>query len=281
MNNRLSLSQEGANLVKAFESCLKREGAKYRPYYCPAGVLTIGWGHTNHHGRSFTTADRWTREECDAAFEDDMRDFEQHVRRLVKVDINQHQFDALVSFAYNCGAGALERSGLLAKVNRGDFDGAAREFAKWNKGGGRVLSGLVRRRASEALLFQGIPDHDYDGRPDARARREVLTREEPEPMPQQVDPPQAPKSIGTSKTGNAALAVGAGDTITLADKASDHLDKLVDAKDKVEHLTSGVHIVEWLGSMLHDPVVLVGVAILAGVAFIWWDRRRKLREEHV
>ena len=112
-----------------------------------------------------------------------MRIFEADVRRLVKVRLAPWQFDALVSFTYNCGAGALSSSTLLKKVNAGDFEGAALEFHKWNKAGGKVMNGLVRRRASESLLFQNIPDNDYDGKPDKKI--EPL----PDPMPQSVDVP--------------------------------------------------------------------------------------------
>lgn len=185
MNESLSLSQAGANLVKAFEGCLQPIGGGiYRAYVCPAGVLTIGWGHTNHHGRKFDSASRWTKAECDAEFLSDMKRFEAAVRRLVKVPLKQHQFDALVSFAYNCGEGNLQRSTLLRKVNAGDFNGAIGEFEKWNKGGGRVLAGLVRRRRSEALLFCNVPDLNYDGRPDTKISPPK------HPMPQSVDKPK-------------------------------------------------------------------------------------------
>ena len=112
-----------------------------------------------------------------------MEEFESAVQRLVKVELEQWQFDALVSFTYNCGEGNLQKSTLLKKVNAGDFDGAALEFHKWNKGGGKVLAGLVRRRASEALLFQNIKDENYDGKPD-----KVIAPMR-EPMAQEVDDP--------------------------------------------------------------------------------------------
>jgi lysozyme len=83
------------------------------------------------------------------------------------VPLRQNQFDALVSFSYNVGLPAFRSSTLLKKLNRDDYDGAAIEFHKWVKSGGKVLKGLVRRRASEALLFQGIDDLNYDGVPDA------------------------------------------------------------------------------------------------------------------
>jgi lysozyme len=166
------LSPRGAALVKAFECCHKRDGNVYKPYLCPAGVLTIGWGHTNHHGRPFDKTASWTQQECDDAFAEDMDGFEQQVTALVKVPLKQHQFDALVSFAYNVGVGNLRSSTLLRKLNAGDYDGAALEFHRWNRSNGKVLPGLVRRRAAEALLFQAIADLDFDGKPD--------------PMPQSV-----------------------------------------------------------------------------------------------
>ena len=181
MNEDRTLTRAGANLIKHFESCLKKDGAHFRAYRCPANVLTIGWGHTGHHGRRFDESSRWSQAECNEVFLEDMQGFERAVRRLVKVKLEPWQFDALVSFTYNCGEGALQKSTLLKKVNAGDFRGAALEFHKWNKGGGKVLAGLVRRRASEALLFQNIADANYDGKPD-----KVITPI-PESMPQEVD----------------------------------------------------------------------------------------------
>lgn len=160
------ISPTGAALIKAFEGCHKRDGNVFKPYVCPGGVLTIGWGHTNHHGRKFDKTTRWTQQECDEAFDEDMADFAKRVSALVKVPLKQHQFDALVSFAYNVGIGNLRSSTLLRKLNAGDYDGAALEFHRWNRSKGKVLAGLVRRRAAEALLFQGIQDLDFDGHPD-------------------------------------------------------------------------------------------------------------------
>jgi len=173
----MRISHGGIAIIKAFESCLRQmPNGNFKAYICPAGVLTIGWGHTNDHGRAFDANSIWTQSQCDAAFLEDMAHFENAVKRLVKVQLAQAQFDALVSFAYNCGEGNLAKSTLLRKVNAGDFAAAALEFPRWNRGGGRVLAGLTRRRASEALLFQSIADANYDGKPDA-------------PMPQAVDAP--------------------------------------------------------------------------------------------
>ena len=181
MNAHLKLSDAGANLIKHFEGCLEKSGDRFRAYKCPANVLTIGFGHTAHHGRKFDASSRWTLQECHDAFLEDMGTFERAVRRLVKVPLAAYQYDALVSFCYNCGEGNLAKSTLLKKVNASDFEGAALEFHRWNKGGGKVLAGLTRRRASEALLFQNIADENYDGKPDK------VVKPHPEPMPQLVD----------------------------------------------------------------------------------------------
>lgn len=162
------ISDKGVKLIQAFEGCHKKQpDGRYKAYRDPVGVLTIGWGHTNHHGRPFDEDDIWTKEECDAALMDDLARFESAVSRLVTVNLTQYQFDALVSFTYNVGIANLTRSTLLKKLNAGDTKGAAQEFHRWNRAKGKVFPGLVRRRASEALLFQNIPDNNYNGIPDA------------------------------------------------------------------------------------------------------------------
>jgi len=182
MNEDRKLTAAGANLIKHFEGLKEKSGDRYKPYVCPAGVLTVGWGTTHHGGHKFDAASRWTLQECHDAFIKDMGTFERAVRRLVKVPLTANQYDALVSFCYNCGEGNLAKSTLLKKVNAGDHKGAAAEFHKWNKGGGKVLAGLTRRRASESLLYQGIPDLNYDGKADPKPPAE--------PMPQAVDNPE-------------------------------------------------------------------------------------------
>ena len=158
----MKLGPRGERLIKAFESCFKAAGGgKFHAYLDAVGVPTIGWGHTNHLGRQFDMGAVWTQAECDAEFRSDMAVFEGHVRKLVKVPLNQSQFDALVSFAYNCGNGNLAKSTLLKKVNSQDFSGAQQEFGKWVKAGGKTLNGLVRRREYEARLFGGADDLTY------------------------------------------------------------------------------------------------------------------------
>jgi len=112
MNDHLKLTEKGAKLIQHFEGCLKPHEGKFKAYKCPANVLTIGWGHTNHHGRQFDAATRWTAKECHQVFLEDMEGFERDVRKAVKVPLTDYQFDALVSFTYNCGSGALNVKGL-------------------------------------------------------------------------------------------------------------------------------------------------------------------------
>ena len=183
VNDHLELSPAGENLIKHFESRMRQVGPdQFRAYLCPAGVRTIGWGTTRIDGKAIPADLVWTGNQCDDAFLEDMKEYEDAVKRLVTVGLQQWEYDALVSFAYNCGVHALAKSTLLRKLNNGDFSGAALEFQRWNKANGKVLPGLVRRRASEALLFQNLPDDNYDGIADDIAPME-------EPMPQLVDEP--------------------------------------------------------------------------------------------
>ncbi|MGJ8480826.1 lysozyme [Sphingobium yanoikuyae] len=125
------------------------EGERLKSYLCPAGILTIGVGHTGpdvHRGQTIT------KEQSQKLLAADLRRFEAAVNRLGGT-MSQHQFDALVSFAFNVGEGALAKSTLLRKHRAGDHHGAAREFSRWNRGGGKVLAGLVKRRAAEAALY--------------------------------------------------------------------------------------------------------------------------------
>lgn len=261
MTETLSVSASGLKLIQSFEGCEKKAGrGRFRAYVDPVGVLTIGWGHTNATGRKFSADSVWTQAECDAALREDMAKFESGVRSLVKVEIEQCQFDALVSFAYNCGIGNLKSSTLLRKVNRRDFSGAAREFAKWNKAGGRVLKGLTRRRAAEATLFQGAGCMDVDAREDG-------------PMAQQVDAPTSPGIVETtvnSKIGRTGLGLGLGDAAQTIDAVGDAAEKAQSAKDTAESL--GVWDIAT--QALQSPRVLFGVAALIAIGLlIWWRHR--------
>lgn len=137
-----------------YELIMHFEGLRLAAYYDSVNVVTIGIGTTRYEdGSKVKITDKITKERALQLLEHDMTKFAQAVNRLVRVNIHQHHFDALVSFAYNVGIGNLETSTLLKKLNKGDFDGAAAEFPRWNKAGGRELAGLTRRREAERVLF--------------------------------------------------------------------------------------------------------------------------------
>lgn len=168
----MKISENGLRLIKSFEGYHTRtDDGGCRAYLCPAGVWTCGWGCTE----GVTANTRWTEAEATERLATEIAKFEYAVDHAVTVPLNQNQFDALVSFAYNCGVGALQKSTLLKRLNAGNFEAAAAQFPRWNRGGGRVLKGLVNRRAREQALFMKPV-----AEPDAPA------------MPQTVDPPLAP-----------------------------------------------------------------------------------------
>jgi len=131
------------------------EGYSATAYLCPAGVMTIGYGTTVYpDGTKVKGGDTCTEDQAQAWLQHDLSWAGEAVARLVKVDLSQNQFDALTSFVYNLGAGALQGSTLLRMLNGGAYDLAAAQFQFWVHGGGKILPGLVKRRAAEAALFQ-------------------------------------------------------------------------------------------------------------------------------
>lgn len=133
----------GKDLIKEFEGC------KLKAYLCPAGVWTIGYGHTY----GVTAGKTITQQQAEILLNNDYADFERKVENLLKVDITDNQLGALTSFAFNLGLGNLQKSTLLKLVNASKFTEAAEEFIKWNKANGKVLDGLTRRREAERKLF--------------------------------------------------------------------------------------------------------------------------------
>jgi len=115
----------------------------------PNDRWTIGWGHTSNVSEGMTI----TEAQAEAFLRDDLAWAENAVNSKVTVGLTQHHFDALVSFVFNIGAGAFASSTLLRKLNAGDYEGAANEFPRWNKQAGKVLGGLVTRRAAEMEYF--------------------------------------------------------------------------------------------------------------------------------
>ncbi|MFD1711849.1 SafA/ExsA family spore coat assembly protein [Ottowia sp. GY511] len=139
----MSLSSGGLDLIKS------HEGLRTSAYQDPVGVWTIGYGHTG----TAKPGQKISEAQAEQLLRKDVGWAEDAVRKNVKVPLSQGQFDALVSFTFNLGAGALGRSGLLQKLNAGDYAGAQAEFGKYVHAGGRVLPGLVRRRNEEAQMF--------------------------------------------------------------------------------------------------------------------------------
>jgi lysozyme len=155
------VSEAAKQLIRSFE------GVHRRPYLCPALLWTIGVGRVLYHEQvKLKIPERktyplrpehdkeWSDEAIDLLFDADLLKFESGVLRLCPDSaFSQSQFDSLVAFSLNCGLGALQASTLRRLYNAGDIEGAAAEFPKWNKGGGRVLPGLTRRRLAEQALF--------------------------------------------------------------------------------------------------------------------------------
>lgn len=145
-------SEASLSIIKRFESF------RAKPYRCPAGIPTIGYGSTFYPGgRRVTMNDPPVTERYAVELLQNLvRDFEAGVSRLVRVPLTQNEFDALVSFVYNVGLGAFEESTLLRLLNDGNKAAAAEQFKRWDKSGGKVLNGLVDRRKAERALFLGI-----------------------------------------------------------------------------------------------------------------------------
>lgn len=141
---RRQINREGLELVKRFEGC------KLRAYTCPAGVLTIGYGSTGPHVKPGMVI---TQQQADELLRSDLRRFEDYVAEHC-APASDNQFAALVSFAFNVGEGALAKSTLRRCHMAKDYEGAAKQFARWNKAGGKVLKGLVNRRAAEEALYR-------------------------------------------------------------------------------------------------------------------------------
>ena len=145
----MNINELGIEIIKGFE------GFSSEPYLCPAKVWTVGYGATRSSTGGPVGPDMEPISEAEA--EDlpirDLESSEGWVHRLVKKALTENQFSALTSFTFNVGCGALQRSTLRMKLNRGEYQGAADEFPKWRRAGGRILAGLVRRRAAERALF--------------------------------------------------------------------------------------------------------------------------------
>lgn len=144
-DKNMKISQEGIALIKKFEGC------ELKSYKCAAGVWTIGYGHTTLVEKN----QEITQEEADIILLADLEVYEDAVNKASTVPLEQHQFDALVSWTFNLGGANLNASTMLKVLNKGEYEEVPAQIKRWNKAGGKVLQGLIRRREAEALLFAG------------------------------------------------------------------------------------------------------------------------------
>lgn len=171
----MKTSQAGVKLIKSFE------GLRLDAYIDAVGVLTIGYGHT---GPEVKLGNRVNPQQADILLNKDLVRFEEAVEKLVKISLNQAQFDALVSFAFNIGVGAFKDSTLLKRLNAGEnpCNVAKEEMSRWNKGeGGRVLAGLTRRRSSEIELFCQDPPVTQKGYISITSTQKTFLKKRPIP----------------------------------------------------------------------------------------------------
>jgi GH24 family phage-related lysozyme (muramidase) len=230
----------------------KFEGCKLKAYRCPAGILTIGYGHTSAAGGlEVTEGLAITQDEALELLHSDLKKYEDGVKNLVKVELTQNQFDVLVDFAYNAGLGNLKTSTLLKKVNAGDFDAVPDELMKWTKGGGKVLPGLVKRRQAEAVWWRAH-EHHSDDHHDHRT--------EPDTVPA--------KKMVESKQGNSAIAVGA-------------LGSVGAAKEVVEQVQEANDLFGTVMGLFSNPQFLMMAAVVGLGAAIWYWRKKHMEAHGV
>jgi len=139
----MKTGSKGIDLIKHFEGC------ELEAYKCPAGVWTIGYGHIKGVKEGMTI----TEHQAEEMLKSELNEYEGYINNLVTAELNQNQFDAMVSWVYNLGGGNLKASTLLKVLNAGDYAGVPAQMMRWNKAGGKVLEGLTRRRQAEADLF--------------------------------------------------------------------------------------------------------------------------------
>ncbi len=239
-------SDTGVALIKDFEALA------LEAYLCPAGVSTIGWGHTAGVRLGMTC----TEAQANTWLRADLRTAEAAVERLVRVPLTDPQFAALVSWVFNVGAGAAARSTLIRKLNTGDYDAVPCELARWNRSRGTVLRGLVRRRAAEADLW---------ATPAVPGPKPVPPIDTPDPMPRAVEGDEG-KPLVRSRTVAGGVTASAGGAALLADSVGDATEAVRQAEG---HLSAGTV----LG-------VVVAVLVIAGAAlalYARWDDNRKGR----
>jgi len=141
----MNTSEEGLALIKKFEGC------ELEAYRCSANVLTIGFGRI----KEVKEGDTCSQEQAEEWLAEELPEYESYINDMVDVDLTQNQFDSLVSWVYNLGPSNLKASTLLNVLNAGEYENVPEQIKRWNKAGGKVLDGLIRRREAEALFFEG------------------------------------------------------------------------------------------------------------------------------
>ena len=146
IRNKMKISENGLELIKKFEGC------ETTAYQDSVGVWTIGFGHT----KGVEEGQTCSIEDAESMLANEMDEYEGYINNMVKVDLQQHEFDALVAWGYNLGPPNLGESTMLKVLNGGQFDRVPEEMNRWTRAGGKILEGLVRRRQAESLMFQDL-----------------------------------------------------------------------------------------------------------------------------
>ena len=243
----MKTSQKGIDLITGFE------GSKLVAYLCPAGVWTIGRGHTSMAGPPRVTPGmRITEDEAERILKTDLVQYENAVNKYITVRLSQPQFDALVSLCYNIGPDAFRRSSVVKHVNSREWDKVPADFMKWVKGGGRELPGLVRRRRAEVALWRMV-DEQSPVSEDARTK---------------PDEPKSSKTMARSREGNGAIVAGvSGAAAVLAEVAP--------------AVQNGADIYTTLTGAVGKPAVIAMLVVVAVSVTIWVWRRQRLNEDGV
>ena len=143
--SNMQISEEGISLIKHFEGC------GLEAYQDSVGIWTIGFGTI----KGVKEGDRINQDEAEHLLQEEMPEYEGYINEMVDVPLEQNQFDALCSWVFNLGPKNLSESTLLRVLNDGKYDEVPQQIVRWNKAGGEVLKGLVKRRQAEADLFEG------------------------------------------------------------------------------------------------------------------------------
>lgn len=228
------------------------------------GTLTAGYGHTAaaRYPLDMKIGLRLTEPEACRILDVDLDECEEAVNRLVKVPLKQGQFDALTSLVFNMGEGNFRKSSLLKKLNRGDYEGARAAFDLYVRSGGVVLDGLKRRRDGEQVLW------------DSNGHAPEIPRE-PVHHVAEVDSPKPPKTMATSKEGNAQILTGAGGIVAAGKEVQEAASQANALKQSAEDLG----ILDILAVLAAKPVFWIGIAVATAAVLAWFWRRRRLYED--